>query len=537
MAPPEHKAKLTSASRRKFLMATAATTAATVAGGASSMPCAPEKTGDGGARTGLDAALHETTIRRFHRAFVAGELKSVEATQWYLERIHKHDQQGVTLNAIVTVNPTAEDEARSRDRELAEGKTPGLLHGIPIVVKDNIDVAGLPTTGGCRALRELVPNEDAIVIRHLRNAGAVILGKVNMSELAWGLYDTIGSALPGFTRNPYNTAYSCGGSSGGAAVAVSANLAMVGIGTDTLCSIRVPASMNALVGLRPTFGLISSSGVMPLTAEWDTVGPLARCVEDAAILLKAMSGFSGQGTPTGIVRSGTRQPDDTDPFIATGKAPRVGVPRWLVYEDGTDTEVLEKFDSAIQSFRNAGAVVTDLVSGPTFPSFDPMMWYRRFRHDFEDYLASYDGRAPHANLTSVLDTKQIHPLYEATLRGLSQIDEDPDDNPYNDYMGGLKGTLQAQLLEILDDNGLDALAFPTLRHPPRRNGDLLGLPNHYNGLAACAGFPALSIPMGFTKAGLPLGLQLLGRPWSEQRLFEVASRFERSRQHRYPPPV
>ena len=524
-------------SRRKFLMITAAATTGVFTGGASDLPRAPKRTGGDRTGTSLDAILHETTIRKFHRALVAGELSSVQATQWYLERIQKYDQQGVTLNAIVTINSAAEDEARRCDQDFKQGKARGLLHGVPIVIKDNIDVAGLPTTGGCRALRELVPSEDAIVIQHLRNAGAVILGKANMSEFAWGVHDTVGSALPGFTRNPYNTAYASGGSSGGTAVAVSANLATVGVGTDTLGSIRVPASINGLVGIRPTFGSISCFGVMPLTAEWDTVGPLARCAEDAAIVLNVMFGDTTHETPTGVSRSGTNQLHSTGPFIAAAESPRLGVPRSLVWGAGIDDEVQTAFDAAMQSLRDAGAVVEDPMQGFAFPAFDAMMWYRRFRHDFNDYLAGHGSRSPYPNLTSLLDSRQIHPRYEATFRGFDQIIEEPEDNPFNGQMDFIRGTLQAQLFEVLNENDLDALVFPTLCYPPRRNGDLFGPPDLVNGLAACAGFPALSVPMGFTRSGLPLGLQLLGRPWSEQRLLEITAMFEASGRHRQPPPI
>jgi Asp-tRNA(Asn)/Glu-tRNA(Gln) amidotransferase A subunit family amidase len=522
--------------RRKFLMVTAATATAAVTGGASRMPYALQKKGNDGVGTWLDAMLHETTIRRLHSAIVAGELTSVQAARWYLERINTHDQQGVTLNAFVTLNPAAEDEARARDQELKAGEAPGLLHGIPIVIKDNIDVAGLPTTGGCKALRKLVPQGDATVVRHLRNAGAVILGKTNMSELAWGCDDTIGSALPGFTRNPYDTVYTCGGSSGGTAVAVSANLATAGIGTDTTCSVRAPASINALVGLRPTFGLISCSGVMPLTTEWDTIGPLTRSVEDAAILLKAMVGYNNSNPPTGAV-SKTSQPFDVDALLPDAESFRLGVPRELVCEDGTDAEVLEMFDKAMQVLRSVGTVVKDPVSGPALPSFDSTIWYRRFRHDFDNYLASHGSSSPHASLTSVLESGQIHPWYETKLWELNEIDETPGENPYRKDMNLVKAKLQAQLLKRLNNNGLDALVFPTFCYPPKRNGDMLGPSDDNNGLAACAGFPALSIPMGFTKRGLPLGLQLLGRPQSEQRLLQIASTFEALTRHRYPPPI
>ncbi len=467
----------------------------------------------------LDAILHETTIQELRNAIAAGELTSLQATRWYLERIDAHDQRGVTLNAITTINPAAEDEARSRDREMKTGKPLGVLHGIPIVIKDNIDVAGMPTTGGCKALGALVPRESAAVVRHLRQAGAVILGKTNMSELAWGSEDTLGSFLPGFTRNPYNTVYACGGSSGGTAVAVSANLATAGIGTDTTCSVRAPASINALVGLRPTFGLVSCHGVMPLSKEWDTVGPLTRSVADAAILLEAMRGSDERSSATGAV------------------PPRLGVPRALICKDSADGEVLMAFDAAMEAFRVAGTVTSDPVAVPEFADLDAAMWFRRFRHDFDSYLASHGAHSPHASLTSILASGEVHPWYRATLEEQNEIDEVPSENPYRDEMDHMKVKMRKHFLKAMDDGGLDALTFPTFCHPPRRNGDLLAPSGDCNAFAACTGFPALTVPMGFTKGGLPLGLQLLGRPWSEQHLLQIARIFEASTHHRRPPPV
>jgi amidase len=461
--------------------------------------------------------LRETTIRRLRDAILAGETSSVEAVRWHLDRISAHDQQGATLNTFVTVNPEAEAEAVACDRAVRSGVPVGALCGVPIAIKDNIDVAGLPTTGGCAALRDLRPAHDAAVVRNLRRAGAVILGKTNMSEFAWGAEDTIGSALPGYTRNPYDTAYACGGSSGGAAVAVSANLVVAGLGTDTACSVRAPAAINALVGLRPTFGLVSCAGVMPMNADWDTVGPLARTVEDAALLLRAMLG--------GI------QPDPPE----STALPRLGVLRAVIDAEGLDSEVFAAFEASMEAFRVLGVVVMDPAGGAAPFEFDSWKWYRRFRHDLNGYLEAHGACSPYADLASVLASGQVHPWYAGLLSELDAIDELPSENPFAEEMERVQREMRARLLHAMDDSALDALVFPTFSHPPRRNGDLLAPSGSNNAIAACAGFPALNVPMGFTERGLPLGLQFLGRPWSEQRLLQIGAMFEAATGHRRPP--
>jgi len=471
----------------------------------------------------MDAMLHETTIRGLRGAIAARQLTCAEVARWHLDRIAAHDQQGMTLNAFVSVNPDAEAEAHARDRELASGAPAGLLCGVPIVIKDNIDVAGLPTTGGCAALRDLRPTEDAAVVRRLREAGAVILGKTNMSEFAWGGDDTIGSALPGFTRNPYDTAYGCGGSSGGSAVAISANLAVAGLGTDTACSVRAPAAINALVGLRPTWGLVSCAGIMPMNADWDTVGPLARTVDDAAILLDAMVGDDW--------------PEATNGAFGEDAPPRIGVLRNVILECDTDPEVLAAFEAAMEAFRQAGARVADPIPVAAQLHFDGSMWYRRFRHDLDGYLRAYGPCSPHANLASILQSGQVHPYYIGFLHELNATQERPSDNPFLADMDRIQAEIRTALLQAMDHAQLDALAFPTLSHPPRRNGDLLAPSGSNNAIASCAGFPALSLPMGFTQKGLPLGLQLLGRPWSERRLLQIGGFFEAVTLHRHAPPV
>ena len=225
-------------------------------------------------RLGPDEA--ESGIEDLVEGYRRGEFDVSTVIDDSLARIEAWDRQGPILNAMVTIDSRARQRAEGLDQELASTGVARPLHGVPFVVKDNINVAGLPTTGGCAALLDLRPTKDASVVAKLNDAGAVILGKSSMSEFAFGLYDTENSVIEGYTRNPYHLDYASGGSSGGTGVAVAAGYCVAGLGTDTGCSVRSPASVNGVVGLRPTHGLIGYDGVMPLNAEWDTVGPMAR---------------------------------------------------------------------------------------------------------------------------------------------------------------------------------------------------------------------------------------------------------------------
>ena len=236
-------------------------------------------------------AIEETTVSRIHAAYLAGKATARQVTQAYLDRIAAYDQRGPYLNSIITVNPHALAEADRLDQALKSGgKLAGPLHGIPVIIKDNVDTFDMPTSSGVALFKDFVPVRDAFIVRRLRSSGAIILAKSSLSELALGLADNINSVIPGFTRNPYNTAYASGGSSGGTGVAIAANFGTVGIGTDTGGSVRAPASITNLVGIRPTVGLVSRQGMTPLDSQRDTAGPMGRSVEDVARLLDVMAG-------------------------------------------------------------------------------------------------------------------------------------------------------------------------------------------------------------------------------------------------------
>jgi amidase len=237
-----------------------------------------------------DFDIQERTIAEIHGRYRAGSLTARAVTQAYLDRIAAYDKRGPYLNSLIVVNPRALEEADRLDAQLRDaGELCGPLHGIPLIVKDNLDTADMPTTSGVALFRDWVPPRDAVVVARLRSAGAIVLAKSSLSELSMGLADSINSVLPGFTRNPYNLAYASGGSSGGTGVSLAANFGTVGLGTDTGGSVRAPASINNLVGIRPTAGLISRTGMAPLDSQRDTPGPMGRTVEDVARLLDVIT--------------------------------------------------------------------------------------------------------------------------------------------------------------------------------------------------------------------------------------------------------
>lgn len=447
-------------------------------------------------------------------------------------RVEQLDRRGPTLNAMITAADDVDAQVDAVERSATSGGELPALYGVPVVIKDNINVAGLPTTGGCAALAELKPDVDAEVVARLKAAGAIILGKSSMSEFAWGTYDTQNSVVEGYTRNPYNVDYAAGGSSGGSAVAVAAGYCVAALGTDTGCSVRAPASINGLVGLRPTHGLISMKGVMPMNADWDTVGPMARTLEDLAVVLDVITG-SNQ-TPGLYARA------------LAGASPRpvrVGVLGQLADPTDTDAGVLALLDGAVADLAAAGAAVVDPVATDVFElTFDAFDWYLRFRFDLDGFLEEMGADAPPRSLAEVLATNVVLERYLEPLRASLAWPHTPEHHPRLAQMQEIRERYRGALLGLLERHDLDALAFPTFRFPPVLNGAMedrpdssrapIGSNNYY---ASLTGFPALNVPMGYTDSGLPMGLQLLGAPGSEARLLQAAHGYERLTQHRRQP--
>jgi Asp-tRNA(Asn)/Glu-tRNA(Gln) amidotransferase A subunit family amidase len=309
--------------------------------------------------------VEEASIAALEAAYLSGQTTARAVTQAYLDRIAAYDKRGPLINALITVNPHALEEADRLDAVLkATGRPVGPLHGIPVIVKDNIDVAGLPMTSGFQGWKNYHPPEDAPLVKKIRAAGGIILAKSSLSEFAMGGGDNINSVVSGFARNPYNTAFATGGSSGGTAAALAASFGVVGIGTDTGGSVRMPSAHNALAGLRPTVGLVSRSGMVPLNSVRDTPGPMARSVTDMAILLDVIAGPDPEDAAT--ARAAVHLP----PAYVAGlkkdalKGARLGVLRQVFTPAVADPRIIAHFESTLAELKAAGAEIVDPFGVP-----------------------------------------------------------------------------------------------------------------------------------------------------------------------------
>jgi len=437
-----------------------------------------------------------------------------------LARIAAHDRAGAGIGAMLRLNPHALDQARALDKQRAGGNVRGQLHGIPIVLKDNIDVAGLPTSSGCVAMAGALPLRDAVVASRLQEAGAVILGKTNLSEFSFEIRSR--SSLGGDVRNPFDRNVTAGGSSGGTAAAIAAGFAVAGVGTDTGGSIRTPSSFNGLVGLRPSVGLIDRSGTAPLAPTTDTVGPMGRSVHDVAILLSVMT-----STPNGRFL-----PDKPEEGFRLRDA-RVGVLRQAF---GEDPEIGAIIGSALSAMQAAGARMIDPVhiAPDLLPTGGPHIVDWEFRPHFDRYLAEnfVPGTAP-ASIAQIMQSGAYLAEYREALERRAAITT--LDAPAYRAILARHARLKKALLELMDTNALDILVYPASAVLPA------SLENPAGGwapeLAACSGMPALALPVGRSKGGIPVGIEFLARPHDESRLLGLAEDLERRRPCRYVPDI
>jgi Asp-tRNA(Asn)/Glu-tRNA(Gln) amidotransferase A subunit family amidase len=450
----------------------------------------------------------------------SGELTSVELVDFYLARIAAYDDAGPKLNAFITVNPHARKEAAALDAERAVSGPRGPLHGIPMVVKDNIGTADMPTTAGSLALEGFRPAEDAFQVRKLREAGAVIIGKTNLFEFALG-WEAV-SSLGGQTLNPYDLSRDPGGSSGGTAVAVAANFGAAGLANDTCGSIRLPAAHNDVYGLRPTFGLSSRTGVIPFApSSLDTTGPMARSVVDLAILLDATVG-KDPADPT-TVSATTSYLKAVDPHGLSGR--RIGLVTF-----GGDPEVQALIAATIDEMTANGVDVVEVTIPSAELTIDPL--FTEFRFALHDYLAAQPD-APVRSLGEIVRLNLHHPAVDERLGdylGVTSLATDA-------YREALKGQREFRdaVVTVMDDYDLDAIAYPESREPAAPIGGAQEAFDCWS--AAYGGLPAIVVPTGFTSDGLPVGLELMGRPFAEPTLIAIAAGYEAHTDHRILPPT
>ncbi|MGE0487062.1 MAG: amidase [Gammaproteobacteria bacterium] len=489
----------------------------------------------------MNLPIEEITIEGALAACARGELTAARLTAAYLDRIEAYDRNGPCLNSVVTVNEHALAEAALCDAERAQGRLRGFLHGIPLLVKDQVETAGIPTSFGSIAMDGYVPATDATIIRRLRAAGAIVLGKTTMPDFAtsWFAY----SSKSGTTRNPYDLARDPGGSSSGTGAAIAANLAAAGIGEDTGGSIRLPAAFDNLVGLKVTPGLISRDGLSPLVSFQDSAGPMCRTVADAARLLQVLAGFdpADPQTATAVIAGAQDYLAALDARALEGRT--IGVVRQAFGsdDDAEAAAVNRVMAAALDALAAAGARVVEVE----IPDLDhyvefTSLYVTHSRHDIDRFLAARP--VPFRTVAEIHAAGRYHPaleLFEAIVDGPANPLDDPEYYPR--YVA--RETFQRVILNAMARAGAVALVFPTTRIPAPTRAELdagrwttLSFPTNTL-IAAQSWLPAISVPAGFTADGLPVGMEMVGLPYGEAALLALAFAFEQATGHRRPPAV
>lgn len=485
------------------------------------------------------------TIADLNAAIDAGSLNAERLVELSLARIAAFDDQGPAINAVMLLNPKALERARELDAERASSGRRSPLHGIPVVLKDNIDTADMPTTAGSFMLKGSLPPDDAFIVSRLRDAGAIVLAKVNMSEFASG--DAMNS-LDGPTYNPHDPRRSPSGSSGGTGAAIAAGYALVGLGTDTGGSVRGPASANGIVGLKPTLGLLSRDGIVPLALSFDTAGPMARSVYDVAVALGAMTGVDDADPATSASRE--RIETDYTRHLDEGAldGARIGIARDFME---SDQEVDWVIEAAIQAMRDAGAEVVD-VELPEWlmesrGKFYRAIRYREFRAQIADYLATIGSDYPKTLAALIRESQSLTARSEDGAvpnpsRWRLMLDEEESgeltDYEYIAVRDHALPLVRGIVGGLIEAEKLDAIVYPTSPTRPSRadrDPDPDGAPGSGGSpviLANLSGFPDLIVPAGFTGRGLPVSISFLGPAFSEPRLLALGYAFEQRTQAR-----
>lgn len=488
----------------------------------------------------LPFAYAEADIADLQSRMASGELDSVTLTRAYLDRIARLDRAGPRLRAVIELNPDALREATQLDAERRQGQLRGPLHGIPLLLKDNIGASPMSTTAGSLALEGFRP-DDAFLVQRLRAAGALILGKTNLSE--WANFRSSQSisgwsARGGQTRNPYRLSHTPCGSSSGSAVAVSANLAVAAIGTETDGSIVCPAAVNGVVGLKPTVGLVSREGILPISFSQDTAGPMTRSVADAAALLTAMAGRD-EADPATATMPGRAVYDYTSRLNADGlRGARIGV----LYGDLMQKPgIAPALQHAVAVLRDAGATVVP-VQLPTqgqWQDAERIVLMHEFKAGLQRYFTTY--QAPVRSLEDVIAWNRQHAgkelaLFDQDLMETAAAMGGPGTPAYIRARSDARRLAGPEGIDaVLREQKLDALVAPTTGVAwPIRPGSGDDFPGESYSAAAVAGYPSLTVPMAHVN-GLPLGLLFMGTAWSEPRLIELGYAYEQRTRARRPP--
>jgi amidase len=487
----------------------------------------------------------ELTVRDAQAAMASGRVSARRLTEMYLERVERIDRRGPALNSVIETNPDAPSIAEGLDRERKQGRVRGPLHGVPVLIKDNIDTADkMMTTAGSLALVGARPQRDAFIVQRLREAGAVIVGKTNLSEWAnfRSTHSSSGwSGRGGQTRNPYALDRNPCGSSSGSGAAVSANLALLGVGTETDGSIVCPSGTCGIVGIKPTLGLVSRSGIIPISHSQDTAGPMARTVADAAALLNVLMGADARDS---VTREGARlaRTDFTNSLDPAGlRGARIGVARKFF---GFNDQVDKLMADAIDLMKREGAVVVDPADLPTHgkidaPEFEVLLF--EFKADLNKYLAGLAPGDGPRTLKALIEFNEKNREREMPYFGQELFTRAEAKGPLTDaaYLKALRSSKllsRAQGIDaVIRKNRLDALIAPT--GGPAWTTDLVN-GDHFTGgsstPAAVAGYPNVQVPAGYVY-GLPVGISFFGLAFDEAKLIRLAYAYEQATKHRQPP--
>jgi amidase len=496
--------------------------------------------------TADDFELEEKTIADLQRDMATGKRTSQSITNVYLERINSIDKRGPKLNSVIEINPDAMSIARALDAERKSRGPRGPMHGIPVLIKDNIDTADrMMTTAGSLALEGSHPERDAFIAQRLREAGAVIIGKTNLSEWAnfRSTHSTSGwSGRGGQTKNPYVLDRNPCGSSSGSGAAIAANLCAVAVGTETDGSVTCPAAINGIVGLKPTIGLVSRSGIIPISHTQDTAGPMTRTVADNAILLNVLAGVDPRDSST-TVRGRHASPDYTQFLDANAlKGARIGVPRekYYGYNDATD----KVCSDAIELMKSRGAIIVDPANLPHAGEYDDaefeVLLYD-FKTDLNKYLASLGPGARVKSMADVIafnerEKSREMPWFGQEIMLMAEKKGSLQSSKYLTALAKCRRMSRTDGIDaIMNQHRLDALVAPVTG--PAWPTDLINGDHFIGGSttpAAVAGYPNITVPAGFVSE-LPIGLSFFGRAWSEPKLIALAYSFEQASRHRRRP--
>jgi amidase len=486
--------------------------------------------------------LEEVTAEQLQNGFENGDFTIQQVTRAYLDRIEKMDRNGAGLNSVLTVNPNAMKIAAELDRELSEGNSRGPLHGITVLLKDNIDTYDMPTTAGSRFLDGSVPPRDAFIADLLREQGAIILGKTNLSEWAnfHSSFSSSGwSGLGGQVKNPYDLTRNPCGSSSGSGAAVSANMTTLSIGTETNGSIVCPANANGVVGFKPTVGLWSRTGIIPISYTTDSAGPMVRTVRDAALLLGVLAAMDPEDALT-AESEGQSYSDYTQFLIADGlQGKRIG---FYTQPLGNHFRVDTLMHETIRKLEQLGAEIVEIdqISSVNVGSDAFQVLLYEFKDGLNKYFASLGDDAPVSSIEELAEltknSSEETAMFDRNLIFMAAEKGDLDSEEYKNALENmLKHSREEGIDKIMDQHNLDAIVSPT-GSPAWKTDHTLGdnFKLSSSSPSARAGYPVISLPMG-NLDGLPVGVSFFGRAWSEPVLLEIAYAYEQATMHRFPP--